>query len=939
MALVVRKSSVVSQVEECCVESEHQNTPATFGRVVGDTMAPGLDDYEDLDPNGMAQPSQSQQTQESAFPQQTQQSSFQLLPHPSKKAFSSTNLRSNIFGNTSRRERDNTWDGGAINFGKDTQTTIGASNAFGAEPIASNDYNRNLAAPTPSRRVNLPQLEQLPHAPLSPNKYAHPSVELDREQQTPRNQAYQRAAKATPLPGDFPHVDDSEDEEEEDLAARAEAEAPVGQPTKRALFKQVSQLKYPRRNHFTGKLITHSAAKIPYGPFTRMNQLSIKSKAKPLAKVEEPQLKEPYSFITLFNTRSEDLATFEEADFAFKTKTEFREFNKNRGDLFFTGVVALFDEKDRLQKQNDALSEQRGYALEEIEALNNKAQTLMDDNVSLRDRIDEVEAAGMDRANHATELTQQVNELNQKLQNTTQELHAANSDKLDARRQLSATQNRLQMASESREGLHARLEAMTTKITQLEGQLPQQRQQSVHFGRNTPVADPTRILNRGQRDSFDGRIRPTTTELNGIYNEKAPDVPHHSRPPSSNHGRRGLNGGDRPEGGQGGGGGGGGFPPSRPPDSQFGGSSNRFPGGAGPPGQPAPTGPPGPPDGGPPVPGSRSHFTSGGTPRRITKDPLKKFFGNEEDRKNFEAWCFEVNHILLEDTDYWNNNIASAVNWVGTRTDGEAFGYIKDYLPASGKVNNIFKTPEAVLRYLKTIYGEYDEEAKVIEDYRQLKMKSSENFDSFLAKFNSKALRLGHSDKQMKYDLHHKLNDKYRDRIGNMLLRNYSDLVDACRELRNVFAVEKIHEKAHGTDFSSSKSNRYKSYKSRSSYSTPESKNGGISMSALPEEFRNLPRLTSSLRSQLSKENKCWNCHKVGHRANDNDCPLSRYRDVLKQIRDQQRPMRLNMATLDDDRDYSDQLSDLPSDDDEEGESNLMDLNDDSSSSGHESVN
>ena len=109
----------------------------------------------------------------------------------------------------------------------------------------------------------------------------------------------------------------------------------------------------------------------------------------------------------------------------------------------------------------------------------------------------------------------------------------------------------------------------------------------------------------------------------------------------------------------------------------------------------------------------------------------------------------------------------------------------------------------------------------------------------------------------MKYDLHHKLNDKYQDRIDNILLRNYSDLVDACRELRNVFAIKKIYEKAYGTDFSSLKSNRYKFYKSRSSYSTLESKNGSISISTLPKEFRNLPRLTSSLRSQLSKENKC----------------------------------------------------------------------------------
>lgn len=112
----------------------------------------------------------------------------------------------------------------------------------------------------------------------------------------------------------------------------------------------------------------------------------------------------------------------------------------------------------------------------------------------------------------------------------------------------------------------------------------------------------------------------------------------------------------------------------------------------------------------------------------------------------------------------------------------------------------------------------------------------------------------------MKYDLYYKLNDKYRDRIGNILLRNYSDFIDAYRELRNVFAIKKIYEKNYSLDNSSSlktSSNRYKFYKSYSSYSTLESKNGDISISTLPKEFRNLPRLISSLRSQLSKDNKC----------------------------------------------------------------------------------
>ena len=102
---------------------------------------------------------------------------------------------------------------------------------------------------------------------------------------------------------------------------------------------------------------------------------------------------------------------------------------------------------------------------------------------------------------------------------------------------------------------------------------------------------------------------------------------------------------------------------------------------------------------------------------------------------------------------------------------------------------------------MKNIYGEFDDEAKVIEDYRKISMRSSEDFDSFLVKFNSLVSRLNLSDKQMQYDLHHKLNDKYRRRVGSMLLNSYGDLIIAYRRLKNTFSIEDKHDKNHPDRF------------------------------------------------------------------------------------------------------------------------------------------
>ena len=93
------------------------------------------------------------------------------------------------------------------------------------------------------------------------------------------------------------------------------------------------------------------------------------------------------------------------------------------------------------------------------------------------------------------------------------------------------------------------------------------------------------------------------------------------------------------------------------------------------------------------------------------------------------------------------------------------------------------------------------------------------------------------------------------------------------------------------------------------------------------EKYRRLPKLTSQVRSQLSRENKCWNCHEPGHRANNDTCPLYEYANLLKAQRIKDKPTYLRMAKVDE-LDYEDQLSadELPSD---EGEDLLIEVDSD----------
>ena len=104
----------------------------------------------------------------------------------------------------------------------------------GAESIAAVNAFRSdqFYAPTPQRFNNfqLPRLNDLPNAPLSPvrDSNAHPSVELGQNQYTPqdiRSTAYQKAAKQTPLPGDYPQLPNDEEDSSADEEAEDELDA------------------------------------------------------------------------------------------------------------------------------------------------------------------------------------------------------------------------------------------------------------------------------------------------------------------------------------------------------------------------------------------------------------------------------------------------------------------------------------------------------------------------------------------------------------------------------------------------------------------------------------------------------------------------------------------------------------------------------------------
>ena len=315
--------------------------------------------------------------------------------------------------------------------------------------------------------------------------------------------------------------------------------------------------------------------------------------------------------------------------------------------------------------------------------------------------------------------------------------------------------------------------------------------------------------------------------------------------------------------------------------------------------------------------------------RSARNEPPKQCLPNPEtftgDRRVFKTWLFSMRNKLLTDKAYFEyQGPETTVNWVGTRVSGDAFNWIERRLPASGQSPNPFQSPEEIFHFLAGIYGEFDEAARVKDQYDTLEMKDTDTFDKFYAEFSHLAAYLGKPADEAYWDLFTKLNDKYQRKATNMTHTKLEELVDVCRSLKYRFRVQDRKKQRLQTSVSAPRTFKGHSRPYSSPFSSAAavpSEGKALTRSHLPSQIRNHPAyVPEEQRKRLTEEKKSWTCFQPGHRARSPKCPLKDFEPMFAAERAAQgKAVKNNLMNLepgsDSDLDYNDQNPDYSDDD------------------------
>ena len=257
---------------------------------------------------------------------------------------------------------------------------------------------------------------------------------------------------------------------------------------------------------------------------------------------------------------------------------------------------------------------------------------------------------------------------------------------------------------------------------------------------------------------------------------------------------------------------------------------------------------------------------------RKIADP-EKFKG---DKSKYPRWKTSMKMKIRRE---YENDDMGAIEYIVDRTEGAPYDRLEVRFPWEG-VANPYSTPDECWADLDKHYKERDEMAQSMVKFKDCKQTAAETFQAFHARWEPLSLKVGYPPRLLFEDLKEKLNNRYFNEINkDISLTTVDEVVEKCHKLEYSFMKG---DARYGTEKKTSKastdsSSRKKTDKTggASATATPRRARNSIPM---PAQFRNLPPLTTNLKSQLSEEGKCFSCRQAGHESWQETCPLKVWR-------------------------------------------------------------
>ena len=252
--------------------------------------------------------------------------------------------------------------------------------------------------------------------------------------------------------------------------------------------------------------------------------------------------------------------------------------------------------------------------------------------------------------------------------------------------------------------------------------------------------------------------------------------------------------------------------------------------------------------------------TASAVARRSEKQQMPPMLTDGKDPK-FENWLYKVRYKLRVNHDRYPDTV-SQIGLVISCCSGKAEEHLAPRLRRGAA--NPFHSADEILDFLETVFGDPNRLVNAIDSFHALQMRGYD-FDDFLTEFVRLANEAEIPEAMFKRELNRRLTPSLAQAVAPMFLADntFPEFTTHCSQICRLRKLANDRRPPQRKDTPSAAAARPS--QAPSPMPRPVSRSPQPSPTINPATGRPRPSYDDPLRAELSRQGKCFYCHRPGH--------------------------------------------------------------------------